>query len=79
MNGFLKGIKLSNFLDSVAEWHALCQGFFEVICPWPPRKKDMADKLRQEIEAEHHYYMLGRALGILGWLAISCVIKEVFF
>ncbi|MFO7772645.1 MAG: hypothetical protein R6V59_01660 [Dehalococcoidia bacterium] len=78
MNHFLKGIKLSNFLDSIAEWHALVQGFAEVLCPWPPRHKEMRVKLQDEIQAEHHYYMAGRALGVLAWLAIIIIITTIF-
>jgi len=76
--GFLKGIKLSAFLDSSQEWHALVEGFCEVLCPWPPRHTASAT-IKADIAAEYHYYMFGRALGVWGWLTICCVIKEVFF
>jgi len=77
--GFLRGINPRYFLDTYGEWHALVQGFCEVLCPWPPLHRNMNETLKKEIEDEHHYYMFGRALGILGWLAIGCVIKGVFF
>jgi hypothetical protein len=77
--GFLKGIDIKAFLDVYQEWHTFVEGLCEVLCPWPPRHKAMTAKLRAEIEAEHHYYMLGRAAGVCGWLTICCVIKEVFF
>jgi len=77
--GFLKGLQLSHFLDTVAEWHALIQGFCEVTCPWPPRHKVMDEELAAEVKANHHYYMAGRALGVLAWLAIAIIAKEVFF
>ncbi len=75
----MKGLRPSHFLDTVAEWHALVQGFCEVLCPWPPRHRDMADHLREEIRTEHHYYMLGRALGVLAWPAMAIIIREVLF
>ena len=75
--GFMKGLQFRHCLDTVAEWHALVQGFCEVMCPWPPRHKEMKPKLLKQIKDEHHYYVAGRALGILGWLAISCVIACV--
>jgi len=75
--GFMKGVQLGRFLDTVAEWHALVQGFSEVMCPWPPRHKAMKPELLFEISAEHHYYMAGRALGILGWVGIGGIIYGV--
>jgi len=80
--GFMKGIQFSHFLDTVAEWHALTQGFCEVMCPWPPRHKlpspSMGEgqgegDLLREIHDEHHYYMAGRALGVMAWLAIITI------
>ena len=79
MKGFLAGLKLGNFLDTTGEVHALSHGFCEVLCPWPPRHKTIGKKLQKEIKTEHTYYMLGRALGILAWLTICCIIKEVLF
>lgn len=76
--GFLKGIRLSAFLDSYQEWHALVEGFSEVLCPWPARHK-LSRKLLNELKADHHYYMFGRALGILGWLSICGIIKLMLF
>jgi len=75
--GFLKGIKLANFLDTTAEWHALIQGWCEVLCPWRPRHKEMTEKLLLEIHKEHHYYMAGRVLGVGSWLGIVlCLINN---
>lgn len=78
--GFLKGIttSISTFLDCYQEWHALVEGFCEVLCPWPA-KHQPSDKLLKDLRGDHHYYMLGRALGILAWLTIGCVIKVVLF
>jgi hypothetical protein len=75
--GFMKGIRLSHFLDNIAEWHALVQGFSEVMCPWPPRHRDMKPQLMKEIKSEHHYYMFGRALGIPGWLGVFCAVAHI--
>ena len=74
----LKGIRLSAFLDCYQEWHTLVEGFCEVLCPWPAKHK-LSGKLLDDLIAEHHYYMLGRALGVGGWLVICCIVKEVFF
>jgi len=37
------------------------------------------EKLASEIFAEYHYYMFGRALGVIAWLIIAKIIKEVFW
>jgi hypothetical protein len=76
--GFLKGINISAFLSCYQEWHALVEGFCEVLCPWPARHQ-LSGELLNDLTADHHYYTLGRALGILAWLTIGCIIKEVFF
>jgi len=72
--GFLKGLQLSNFLDTVAEWHALTQGFCETFCPWPPRHKLMDEDLAAEIRTEHHYYTGGRALGLVSLVLFSVMV-----
>jgi hypothetical protein len=86
--GFLKGIRLSAFLDCYQEWHAFAEGFFEVLCPWPPRVRLRApspvqdstgDPLLQEIKDEYHYYVFGRAMGVIAWLIIAKIIQEAFF
>jgi len=76
---FLKGIKPSAFLDTHQEWHALVNGFCEVLCPWPPRHKSMHRKLQKQIASEYHYYMFGRAMGVIAWLIIAKIIQEAFF
>jgi hypothetical protein len=77
--GFLKGIKLSTFLDCYQEWHAFVEGLCEVLCPWPARHNFTHKKLLKDIQAEHHYYVFGRAMGVIAWLIIAAIIKEVFF
>ena len=75
--GFMKGLQLRHCLDTVGEWHALVQGFCEVLSPWPPRHKAMEPKLLFEISQEHHYYMFGRALGLLAWLGVFCAVAHI--
>ena len=79
MKGFLDGLQLRRFLDTAREVHALTQGFCEVLCPWPPRHRLMSRQKAKEVQDEHHYYMLGRALAILAWLIIAKIIHEAFF
>jgi hypothetical protein len=76
---FLKGIKLSTFLSTHQEWHALIIGLCEVLCPWPPRHKSIHSKLKRQIVSEYHYYLSGRALGVIAWLIIARIIQAVFF
>jgi hypothetical protein len=73
-----KGLHISTFLDTHQEWHALVNGFSEVLCPWPPRYRPSLQN-ESDIANEYHYYMLGRAVGILAWLTIGCVIKLMLF
>jgi hypothetical protein len=75
----LKGVHFKAFLDCYREWHALIIGFFEVLCPWPPRFKLVSQDLTNQVADEYHYYLWGRAVGVLSWLAIATIIKEVFF
>ena len=67
---FLKGIKPSTFLSTHEEWHAFVIGFCEVLCPWPPR---------HSINSEYHYYVFGRAMGVIAWLIIAKLVQEAFF
>ena len=75
---FLQGIHPDTFLSTHQEWHAFIFGLTEVLCPWPPRHKQMKASLKKEITDEHHYYMCGRAAAILAWITICCVIGAVF-
>ena len=80
--GFLKGIKPSTFLSTHQEWHAFVIGFFEVLCPWPPRhSKNSINSTNptNSINSEYHYYVFGRAMGVIAWLIIAKIIKEAFF
>lgn len=73
---FLKGIRFSTFLSTYDEWHAFVNGFCEVLCPWPPR---CHCERSEAISSEYHYYLFGRAMGVIAWLIIAVIIKEVFF
>jgi hypothetical protein len=82
--GFLKGIRFSTFLDTCEEWHAFVNGFCEVLCPWPPRVRMPSPLMGEgqgegDLTREYHYYQFGRAIGVIAWLVIAEIIKEVFF
>jgi hypothetical protein len=74
-----KGISPRTFIDTYDEWHALVIGFCEVIAPWHPNYYTIDAELNHALSAEHHYYMFGRALGVLAWLGIAAAAKAVFF
>jgi len=80
--GFLKGIDIKAFLDVYQEWHAFVEGLCEVLCPWPAKHK-LTGQLLDDLQADHHYYVFGRAMGvivpILSGFIIATIIKEVFF
>ena len=73
-NGFMTGIKLSHFLDTVDEWHALVQGFCETFCPWAPRRPFLDEKLMTEIRENNHYYMAGRVIGFVSLVLLSVLV-----
>jgi len=77
--GFLKGIDIRGFIDTGEEWHAFVYGLCEVLAPWPPRHKSMQDNLLKQITSEYHYYLFGRAMGVIAWLIIAKIIQEAFF
>ncbi len=72
----LQGKKVA---EVVNEWHSWWIGFFEVACFSIPAKFPKTEFARQEMEEEYHYYMFGRALGILAWLGLAVAIKYIFF
>ena len=75
---FLKGIKPSTFLSTHEEWHAFVEGLSEVLCPWPPRHSINSIDSINSINSEYHYYMFGRAVGVIAWLIIAKIIQEAF-
>jgi hypothetical protein len=76
---------MSTLLNTSEERHALVIGLCEVLCPLPPKcpcKRLPPLSLRGVAEAiskEYHYYLAGRALGVIAWLIIAKIIQEVFF
>jgi len=75
---FFKGIVPKELLSTSEEWHAFLIGFFEVLCPWPARQP-MKEDYFFRIEDEYHYYLAGRASGVIAWLAIAKLIQVVFW
>jgi hypothetical protein len=75
--------KLRELLNCYREWHALVIGFCEVLCPWPPHFKLASQDLTNQVADEYHYYLFGRAFGVITWLAIAIllgrIIQELFF
>ena len=69
--------RFSEFLNSIDEWHAFSVGFCEVICPWKPRIS--ASMAQLYIQEEFHYYMFGRAVGLLGLIGIAKLVQVIFF
>jgi hypothetical protein len=74
--GFLRGLEFRHFMDTPEEWHAFCQGVCEVLCPWPPRYHC---EQSEAISSEYHYYLFGRAIGVIAWLIIAKIIREAFW
>ena len=86
---FFAGISLKELFSTSEEFHAFLIGFFEVLCPWPSwvripspstgEGKGEGDNPSEAISNEHHYYLGGRAMAVLAWLAIAKLIQVVFF
>jgi hypothetical protein len=76
--GFFSWFNPRNFLDTYQEWHAFANGFCEVLCPWPARWL-ISEENAKDIASEYHYYVFGRALGVIAWLIIATIVKAVFF
>ncbi len=51
------------------ELHAFVIGFFESLCPWPPRYLPRGFE-PSPIKGEEHYYMAGRGCGFVSLLLI---------
>jgi len=73
---FFTGISLKELFSTSEEWHAFLIGFFEVLCPWPPY---CHCERSEAISNEHHYYLGGRASGVIAWIAFAKLIEVVFF
>ena len=74
-----RGINPRELLDEVEEWHAMVIGFCEVLCPWHPNYYTIDPDLSHALSAEHHYYMFGRAMGMIAWLGIAVIVKRLLF
>lgn len=66
------------FLDEIEELHALVIGLCEIFCFIPQLHPKLSVELIKVLEDEHHYYVLGRALGLLAWIGIICGIVKTF-
>ena len=75
---FLKGLNIHAFMDVCEEWHAFVEGLCEVLCPWPAKHK-LSGALLNDLRGDHHYYMFGRAIGVIAWLIIAKIVQEAFF
>ena len=67
---------MRSLLSTPEERHAFIIGLCEVLCPWPP---ECHCEQGEAISQEYHYYLAGRALGVIAWLSIAKIIQEVFF
>jgi len=76
---FFKGIVLKELLSTPEEWHAFLIGFFEILCPLPARHHMSEDYGHRTLNIEHHYYLGGRASGVLAWIAIARLIQVIFW
>ena len=66
------------FMSTTQEWHAFAIGFFEVLCPWPPRTSAGAD-VSSPLKEEYHYYLFGRGMGVIAWIIIAKIIQVAFW
>ena len=73
---FFKGIVLKELFSTGEEWHAFLIGLFEILCPWPPYHSINSTN---SINSEYHYYLGGRAIAVIAWIAIAKLIQVVFF
>jgi len=68
---------IKELFSTSEEWHAFLIGFFEVLCPWPPRIP--VPSPQSPVSTEYHYYLGGRAAAVIAWLAIAKLIQVVFW
>ena len=59
---FCGGIKLRQFLSEYQEIHALMEGFADGFLHWRGKHEPDAER-KKDIQAEHHYYNIGRVSG----------------
>ena len=73
---FFAGISLKELFSTSEEFHAFLIGFFEVLCPWPPRH---SINPTNPTNSEYHYYLGGRAAAVIAWIAIARLIEVIFW
>lgn len=73
----LRGLNPKTLLNDYHEWHALVIGFCEVVCPWPPQHQLMSQEDTKTVADEYHYYVFGRALGVLALVGLAELVKLI--
>jgi len=67
-------------MNTPDEIHAFVIGFFESLCPWPPRW-GICPRDPSPLKGEYHYYLAGRGTGfitlLLVLLGLIKIAKEV--
>ena len=56
------------------EWHSFWIGFSEMVCLRIPPLVPVTDHILNEISCEWHWYAVGRASGVLTWVALLSAI-----
>ena len=70
---------LRTFLSTGEEWHASVIGFCEILCPWPPRRNIITQQDVNAPQEEYHYYVFGRAMGVIAWIVLAKVVQAWFW
>jgi len=73
----MKLLPIKELFSTGEEWHAFLIGFFEVLCPWP--LSIPVPSPQSPVSTEYHYYLGGRAMAVLAWIAIAKLIQVTFF
>lgn len=66
------------FMNTYDEWHATVIGFCEVIAFTKPRFPSSTAQ-QGYLQEEYHYYVFGRAVGVLAWIGLAFLVKWMFF
>jgi hypothetical protein len=78
-------IEWRHFMNTTDEFHVFIIGLCEIIAPWRAvtGKAKCGEGLLRTICNEYHYYVFGRAIGVIAWLIIALIIaiivNEAFF
>ena len=70
--------QVRKFIWNWNEWHAFSVGFCEVLCPWRPRIPVSSAQIGY-IHEEYHYYLFGRAIGLIALVGVAKIIQVGFF